>query len=388
MAGYELLYRGDALAGSCVADGDTAASRTITDALLGFGLDTLTSGALAFVNFTRPLLLNGAALLLPRERVVVELREDIAIDEAVVKACRDLQRQGYAMALDDFTAGTDAEALLPYASYVKIDVQNTPDWPALARRLRGPGRLIVAERVERHDVVLDAQRAGCTLFQGFYFCRPVTFSARAIPAKRQAYLNLFASLNRPDLTIAALEDLVKRDVSLTVRVLRSINSAAFALEQPITSVRQALVLLGIQQVRRWASVWAMAGLSAGSPPEVITVSLLRARMCEQLGGIRHQDEAGELFLLGLCSTLDVILDQPLELALSTLPTSPRLRAALLGDRGDWRALLDLVIARERGYWTSLPDMLDALGLSDTIVSNAYAEALEWTSTVAGWSAVA
>lgn len=377
--GYELLYRADELITHCNAAGDIAASRVLTDAFLGIGLETLTAGKPAFVNFTRELLLSEAALLLPKPSVVIELREDIAVDDEVVQACQDLQTRGYTLALDDFVAGSAAEALLPFVKFVKLDVLSSPAWKTVARRLRTPDRRVVAERVERSDVAIEAQRAGCSFFQGYYFCRPETHSAPALPAFRQAYLNLFAALNQPDLTIASLESLVKQDVSLTVRVLRSINSAAYALEQPITSVRQALVLLGVQQVRRWAAVWAMAGLSAGVPPEVVAVTLLRARLCELLGRARYGEEAAaELFLLGMCSTLDVILDQPLERALASLPLSPRLRGALLGDSGEWRTLLDVVIARERGYWSSLHDMLPPLQISEATLSQGYLDAMQWT----------
>lgn len=389
--GYELLYRADALETSCTLDGDVAASRVLTDALLGIGLETLTGGAFAFVNFTRALLLEGAADLLPRKNVVIELREDIAVDAAVVEACRALQKQGYYLALDDFVAGSDAEQLLPFVRFVKIDVLGTgpQSWTATARRLMSPTRRIIAERVERGEVAIEAQRAGCSLFQGFYFCRPATRSARALPAHRQAYLNLFSALNTPDLTIDALEQLIKRDVSLTVRVLRSINSAAFALEQPITSVRHALVLLGIQQVRQWASVWAMAGLSAGAPSEVVSVALVRARLCETLGRARFgADAAGELFLLGMCSILDVILDQPMEKAIAPLPLTERLKKALLGEPGAFRTVLDVAIARERGYWSSLPDMLEQASISDSLLSVAYLDALKWAQVLSSQVAVA
>lgn len=387
--GYELLYREGAFDAACLAVGDIAGSRVITDAMLGMGLEHLTPGALAFINFTRRLLLSGAAHLLPKECVVLELREDVAVDAELIDACRDLQQQGYTFALDDFVPGSGAEALLPFASYVKLDVLGAPVWRTAARRLRAPNRRIVAERVERSDTVFDAQRAGCTLFQGYYFCRPLTRSARALPAHRQAYLDLFAALSQPELTISALEELVKRDISLTVRVLRSINSAAFALEQTVTSVRQALVLLGVQQVRQWAAVWAMAGLSAGTPSEVVAVTLLRARMCETIGRARHgADDAGELFLLGMCSTLDVILDRPMELAIEGLPLSPRVRSALAGEGNEWRAILDLVIARERGYWSSLPEMLTVLGIPESLLASAYRDALHWMRELTEQSAVA
>lgn len=377
--GYELLYREAALDAACTTTGDVAGSRVLTDALLGIGLDTLTDGTLAFVNFTKSMLLGGAVGLLPKKGVVIELREDIDVDPDLVDAIRNLQHDGYSFALDDFVPGSGAEVLLPYVNYVKLDVLESSAWKTVARQLRAPQRRVVAERVERGEVAIEAQRAGCSLFQGYYFCRPATHSVRALPAYRQSYLDLFAALNRPDMTIATLEELVKRDISLTMRVLRSINSAAYALGSPVTSVRQALVLLGVQQVRQWAAVWAMAGLSAGVPHELIAMTMVRARMCELLGRHRGGDElAGELFLLGICSTLDVVLEQPMEKVLSHLPVGARIRETLLDGTGEWRKLLDAVIARERGYFGALNEMLEPLGITSEQLSEAYVEALKWT----------
>ena len=228
----------------------------------------------------------------------------------------------------------------------------------------------------------QARAAGCTLFQGYYFCRPVTQSVKALPTQRLAYLNLFAALNKPDLTINELEDLVKQDVSLTMRVLRSINSAAFALGQSVTSVRHALVLLGVRQVRQWASVWAMAGLNGGGTPEVISVALLRARSCEVVGTAWAGAEAGaELFLLGMCSLLDVIVGQPMEKAIAGLPLSANVREALLGRANDMRSVLDAVNAHEGGEWERSAQIIGRLGLPVSILASAYTDALRWARDI-------
>jgi EAL and modified HD-GYP domain-containing signal transduction protein len=243
---------------------------------------------------------------------------------------------------------------------------------------------IVAERVETIGAVTQAGGAGCTLFQGNYFCRPATQSAMALPARRLAYLNLFSAVSRPDLTISQLEDLVKRDLSLTVRVLRSINSAAFAFGQEITSVRHALVLLGLQRVQQWASVWAMAGVNGGGTPEMVSVALLRARSCEVVGNSYLGADAGaEMFLLGMCSMLDAIVDQPMEKAIAGLHLTAGVRDALLGGSNAMRSILDAVIAHEQGDWDQSAQIMGPLGLSASVVPAAYADALRWARDVSG-----
>jgi c-di-GMP-related signal transduction protein len=389
--GYELLYRAQANDRSCTTEGDLASSRVLTDAVLAIGLDTLTSGALAFVNFTRELLLEDAAALLPAKSVVIELREDITVDADVINACRGLHEKGYTLALDDFVEGSGAETLLPYVGFVKLDVLDTPPivWQPLAHRLASTGVRVVAERVETADTVTQAVEAGCTLFQGHYFRRPATLSAKALPARRLAYLNLFSAVNRPNLTIGELEDLVKRDLSLTVRVLRSINSAAFGLRQEITSVRHAMLLLGVQQVRQWASVWAMAGLNSGGTSEMVSVALLRARSCELVGTAYSGADAGaELFLLGMCSMLDAIVDQPMDKAITGLQFTPGVRDALLGGSNEMRSILDAVIAHEQGDWDESAQIMTRLGLSASLLPAAYADALRWARDLSAGEAVA
>ena len=378
--GYELLYRANASDKTCTAGGDLAAARGLTDALLAIGLDTLTNGAPAFINFNRALLVNRAAELLPQNDVVIELREDIPVDDEVIEACRQLHGKGYALALDDYDPESGADALLPYVKFVKIDVLSADAavWVPLGQRLASSNVRLVAERIETAEQAAEARASGYTLFQGYYFCRPATQSARALPARRLAYLNLFAALNRPDLTIGALEDLVKRDVSLTVRLLRSVNSAAFTFGPEIHSVRHALVLLGIEHVRKWASVWAMAGLNNGGVPELVSMALLRARSCEIIGSAWSGPDAGdELFLLGLCSLLDAMLDKPMKTVVPGLHLSPGIRNALLGQTNVARSILDAVIAHERGQWDQAAETLRSLGLPEILLRKAYADALGW-----------
>jgi EAL and modified HD-GYP domain-containing signal transduction protein len=174
-----------------------------------------------------------------------------------------------------------------------------------------------------------------------------------------------------------------------VRVLRSVNSAAFSPGQPITSIRHALVLLGIQQVRKWASVWAMAGLNGSGTPALVSIALVRARCCELLGNAWSGCETGsELFLLGLCSVLDAMVDQPMEMAIAGLPLSAGIRHALLGRPNAARSVLDAVIAPERGEWDHAADGARTMGLPDALLRVAYADALVWATALTARPAAA
>ncbi len=357
--GYELLYRNSAEATECTAEGDIAGARVLTDAVLSLGLDVLTSGRPAFINFTRSLLLNGAGTLLPPTSMVIEVREDVAVDQELIDACRSLHGRGFALALDDFVPGSAAEALIPFASFVKVDVLAIPaiERKKLAARLVPYGMRLIAEKVETAEK---------------------TFATTAMPGRHMAYLGLLGALNRDDLSVDELEDLVKHDVSLSFRVLRSVNSWLYGLRHEVTSIRHALVLLGIDQIRKWASVWVLAGLNSTGTQETVNVAILRGRCCELIGDqLVGPDEGPSYFLLGLCSLLDVVLGRPMAEALGEMPLPAALNDALLGEQNDARHVLDAVLAYEQGKWAEANAAMEALRLSPDLLPGVYAEALRW-----------
>jgi EAL and modified HD-GYP domain-containing signal transduction protein len=381
--GYELLYRtgADDSASEESTESDHASSRVLADAVLGLGLDALTGGKPAFVKFSRNLLLSDAATLLPAKSMVIELSGDIDVDAGVVDACGRLQELGYAISLDDYAAGTDAEAeLLSYVKFARVDVLQTPveERAALARRLQPLGVQLIAKKVETADTAAEVKQLGYKLFQGYYFCKPTKVSSsKGMPERRLAYLNLLSALNRDNLTVSELEELVKHDVSLSYRVLRLINSAAYGLKVEITSIRQALVLLGLNQIRKSASVWALAGANTGGTQEVVSVALLRARCCELIGSeLPGAEDGGGYFLLGLCSLLDAIVGKPMVEALKEMPLPALIRDALLGENNQARNALDAVIAYEQGEWDEADACLERLRVKVTM-PQVYADALKW-----------
>jgi EAL and modified HD-GYP domain-containing signal transduction protein len=377
---YELLYRANAADSACTASGDLAGARVLADALLNLGLENLTDGRAAFINLTRELLLAGAADLLPRSAAVLEIREDVPIDCDMVDACHQLHARNYALALDDFVPGSPAEILMPYVQYVKVDVlATTPrQRAALAQRLRPLGIKLVAEKVETEASAAEVRQAGYGLLQGYFFCRPATLTASSIPASKLSYMRILAALNTPGVGIAEVEDIIKRDPSLSYRVLRSINSAAFGVRQEIRSIRQALVMLGMGRIRQWASVWALAGVHAGGHSETMNLAVIRARCCEQIISAAVEPEVGaECFLLGLCSMLDVMLGRPMSDVVSALPLADEIRSALTGTPNTERALLEAVVAYERGDWTAAAEAAGRAEIEFDLLQPAYDDALAW-----------
>jgi EAL and modified HD-GYP domain-containing signal transduction protein len=390
VVGYELLYRGSVRDTACAIEGDVAGASVLTGAVLDLRLEALTDGRTAFINVTRSMLINGVATLLRPSLALFELREDIQIDHEVIEACRALSVSGYRLALDDFVPGSAAEALLPFVSHVKVDTLVMPREMVaeLTRRLAPSGVTVVAEKVQTRAVFEWARDAGCGLFQGHYFRRPEMRSGGAVPARHASHLRLMAALNHPTLTTDQLEDLIKQDAALSLRVLQCINSAAFPLRREVRSIGEALVLLGVNPIRKWASVWCLSKLNAGATSELATMALLRARACELLADEASDVDPGELFLVGLCSLLDVILGRPMAEALAELPLSDAAREALLGRPNTLRSVLETVMAYEDGGWEEAVAGAEAIGAIESELQQAYTGALSWARdlTAVGFAA--
>jgi len=374
--GYELLYRGGPQDPSATPDGDFAGARLLADAVLDLRLDTVTDGRTAFIHLTRSLLLTGAATLLRPGVAVFELRGDIPVDGDVIEACNSLSSSGFRLALDEFVPGSPAEALLSFASFVKVDVMKLQrsDVATLAKRLADRGLPLVAQHVATHEMFEWTREAGCTLFQGRYICQPQAHTGGGV-ATQSAHLRLLSALNQPRITMDELEELVKQDAVLSLRVLQCINSAAFAIRREVRSIREALVFLGMGPIRKWASVWCLAKLNVGSTSELATMAMLRARACELLAADVEDVDANEMFLVGLCSLMDAMAGRPMADALAELPLTDRARKALLGERNPLREVLDAVIAYEVGSWEEA--LTSEFVTDELILPRAYANALTW-----------
>ena len=384
--GYQLLYE---CGPTPLAPVDGAAARTLSEAILSIGVDPLSCGRPLFITLTRSLLLGGAGSLLPPSTVII-LDEEINGDADVVDMCAQLRQLGYSLAVTQFGPTATTPELLAFAQYARVDLRRTKaaDWKTVAGRLTARGIRPIAERVENAEVAAAAIGAGFSLLQGSYFCRPTTFQAAQIPARRLAYIKLLSALNRDEVSMDEVEELVTHDLSLSVRVLRAVNSAAFGIRHEVTSLRHALVLLGLAQVRKWASVWAMASLGEGDTSGLVGMSLVRARCCEYLGEVMPQREGGGYFLLGLCSMLDIILRRPMNVAIEDLPLPGLIREALLGRDNLARTVLETIMHYERGDWDAAYAGADRLNVNFDLLPDIYADAIRWARDLGDFAAAA
>jgi len=321
--GYELLFR-DGVEDYFRATDADAASRQTLDTTLQVGLEVLCNGRRGFVNCTREILLKDYMTLLPSSLAVVEVLESVPPDDLVMAALHRLKQAGYMIALDDFTIDDPRTPLTDFANTLKVDLrQNTLEQGAAIAKRYGPWRCrMLAEKVESREEFVAAKAAGFVYFQGYFFRRPEVLQNKEIPANQLNYVRLLQAVSQPELQLRELENLIKTEASVCYRLLRYLNSAAFGIQNEVHSIRHALTLLGEREVRRWIRL--VVTLTAGEKrsSELLVSAMTRARFCELLS-LRVPQGESDLFLMGLLSMIDAILEIPMTRHTGDSPRRPR-----------------------------------------------------------------
>ncbi len=376
VAGYELLFRGGEATTALVADSEGATASVVLNSFTEIGLERLVGAKPAWINVSREFVLGGLATTMPPAAIGLEILEDELLDERFVHALIELKRQGYRLALDDFKYSVSAERVLSIVDLVKLDLiaLGREGMAREVARLKPYGMTLLAEKVESHEEHAFCAELGCDLFQGFFFCRPELLHHRGIVANRASMLQIVAALQDPTVQLGRLERMIGRDVGLSFRLLRYINSAFFGLRFEISSIGQALALLGVENLRRWATLTVLASID-GKPPELTVTALVRARFCEKAGLQLPGPRPGELFTLGLFSVIDALMDAPIEEVVGMIPFPSDMRDALTDREGEKGALLNCVTALEAGDFDRAQRLVRGAG-------ELYVEALMWADDAA------
>jgi len=367
--GYELLFRSGAENFFCASDGDQATLKVIETSLNTFGLGGLASGGRVFVNVTRRMLLEGYTSLLPAKSSVIELLGSVTPDREVVEACRALKKAGGLIALDEFKSSEGPGPLLALADFVKVDYQaaSPEERKRCASAALPPGAKLLAKKIGIQREFKEAADLGYSLFQGIFFSKPEMMFRKQVPAYKLVHLECLAEVNRPEPDFRKIEDFFRRDLALSVKLLRYVNSALVSPARKMDSLKQAIAMVGLDQLRKWVSMVALVAMGEDKPGELLVTSLVRARFCEHLALMGElKPRAPELFMIGMLSVLDVIMGRPMLEMLGDLPISDEAKGALLGKAGVFGDILGLVFAYERAEWDLIPYYLDQLIIKDKL----------------------
>ena len=377
---YELLFRHSAYAQSAQVDTDVDAGvSVISNTLCNMGTEWLLRGKLAFVNMEASMLMSSFSTLLPPENVVIEVLETVRITPEILARLQELKEIGYRFALDDFQYLPESEPLLPLATYVKLDVlAHTPeDLAKLVRAIRKYPVKLVAEKVETPEQFRHCRALDFDYFQGYYFARPENIVTRVINPTHATVLQLMEKV-RKDAGIEQLELLFKKDVALTFKLLRYINSAGFGLSCEVQSIRHAVSILGMQPLYRWLSLLLVTAGTGPTSPTLARTAITRGRLCELLGKeCLSRADQDNLFIVGVFSVLPALLEITMEQLLDRVVIPDSFADALLHRSGIYGPFLDLVVSVEGGDLERIENLTGVLMLSAGTVNEAHLRALTW-----------
>jgi EAL and modified HD-GYP domain-containing signal transduction protein len=382
---YELFFRGGMKNVFPQLEGETATTKLLSDSFFSIGMDKITHGKKAFINFPEALLVKKMPMFFPKESITVEILETVQPTEEVLSSCRELSSAGYELAMDDFIYSDKFIPLLELADLIKFDIRlsSMEEIRSVLTELRKYKKLkFIAEKVETPDEFKQALALGFEYFQGYFFARPQIIEGKQIPPFKLNLLQIVAEANRDDFDFTRLEKHILQDVSISYKLLKYINSAFFRRVNEISSIKQALVLLGEREVKRFVSLMVIAKLAPGKPDELLQSSIIRAKLCELL--TKHCKKVfneSEAFTLGLFSHIDAILDEKMDSILKDLPLSTAIKEALTSETGPLGDLIRLTKAYEKGDWEAFQEPSSRIGLDEEAAPGCYMEAVGWAEAL-------
>ncbi|MDH5425543.1 MAG: HDOD domain-containing protein [Gammaproteobacteria bacterium] len=377
--GYELLYRDSESNMAEFTDGKTASSETIVNSFIHIGIDNLAGTSLAFVNLPTEFILDNALIPMFHEQSVLEILEEVEPSQEVISGVKRLKEKGYKIALDDFVYSEKIIPMLELADFVKIDVLDyqQKELAELISLLKKHHKVkLIAEKVETNELFLQCKTLDFDYYQGYFFCYPQMVVQKKVCANKMVVMSLITEILKPETEIQGLEDVLSRDVTLTYKLLRYINSAAFSLRREIESIKDAIVLLGLDSIKNWASLILISKLNDDKPDQLITTALQRAKMVELIARNTTPELEKQAFICGLFSVLDALMDKPMIDLLDTVILSTPIKLALLDYEGELGELLKNCILYERAEF----DKLDDSCIKTKRLNESYLTAVKWADT--------
>ena len=374
--GYEVLYRNCEVGEAIFTDESVATATVLLNTYLDIGLEHVVGSHLAFLNIPKQFLLERYCEALPKNRVVLEILENIEPTPEVLEALHSLSKQGYTIALDDFVYNDRLKPFLEIADIVKIDVlgKSKEQLQQELAPLQNSRFCLLAEKVETKEMYELCKTLGFAYFQGYFFFRPDIIHGRGIPSNRVALLELLGKIQDPHIPFEKLVEHIRNDLSLSYKVLRYVNSAHAGLPKRVDSIDHAACMVGMDRIRTWATLIVMAS-DQTKAHEILVVALVRAKMCEHLGHRLGSTTPEKFFTMGLLSVMDALYDLPMPDIMKKLPLPEDILEALINGTGDMGLVLSCMKAYEEGEWMELKH----LQLDPAIIRDYYLEAIDWSN---------
>lgn len=377
---YELLYRSGPENAFPAIDSTAATTKLLHHLFTTLGLKEISHNKKVFINFNKELLTSELPEL-GYKNVVIEVLEDVVVDPVLIEACKNLNRKGFTLALDDFVMSEEISPLLSLASIIKFDWMATPreQITDICSRLKRYNHVLLAEKIETEDDFNQALDMGFQLFQGYFFSKPKIIQGKALSSAGLSRMQMLQVINNPESEFDEISDIISKDVALVYKLMKIINSAVYNMSKPVSSVQNAVVLLGLAEIRKWFSVLLLSEMSEDSPKELMNLAFSRAMFAEKLAmNNGREDLKNEAFLTGLFSLLDAMLKRPISELVANLPVSESILEALLKQQGDIYPYLALSKAYEKHEVKKIEKILNETGMDSSLVSLCFLDSITET----------
>jgi EAL and modified HD-GYP domain-containing signal transduction protein len=351
--GYELLFRNGLENAFPDIDGDIASSKTLSNIFFSFEIKEILGNKPGLINFTKNLILQKIPLLFSPQHLIIEVLEDIEPDKEIIAALEQIKKRGFIIALDDFIYHEKFRPIMELCKIIKFDLIATPLESLIdfVKDIQSWDITLLAEKVETYEEFQQAKEMGFKLFQGYFFSKPEVLSKTEIPTSQITKLKLINEVGKKEFDLKKIERLIKKDVSVSYKLLKFINSAYFKRANPINTLKDAITFLGIDELKKFVNIVVISDFCETKPNELIRQSVIRARMCERCGTIlKSKFLPEELFTLGLFSFMDALLDRKMEEILEHIIFSKKMRNALLGKDKEFNRISNIIISFEKGDW--------------------------------------
>lgn len=379
---YELLYRSNEVNQANVINDEVATARVINNSLLSFGFEQLSSQKKLFINFSRPLLDSDIPTLLPAETAVLEILEDIVPDEAFYERCTELKELGYTLALDDFVLGFKYPELIDYVDIVKVDFMLTS--PADRKKIYDvfmhDGVEFLAEKVETKEEYEEALGFGYDYFQGYFFQRPVIMKGQDTQGFSANYMVIMDELNKEEPCFDKIVETIERDINLSYKILRIVNSMAYYRGTEIDSLLQAVTRMGLSEIGKVVTLIVFQNICSEKPDELLVSTLVRGKVLEEISKkTKYKSRKSEVFLLGMFSLIDVMLDRDLEDILEELPLAKDIKDGIMQRDTNLGSMLKTLIAYEKAEWDDFTKFAKEVGNIEKDVPTIYINSVKWAN---------
>lgn len=380
---YELLYRNSLKNNFNESIEDEIATYKVIENISSFGLDILTDEKKAFINFPEELINKNIATLLPKEKVVIEILENVNPTKEVLDNLSELKNKGYEIALDDVENEIDIIKFAKVIDVVKVDfvLSNYNSRKNMAKICKKLNIKMLAEKIETIEELEEAKSLGFEFFQGFYFSKPSILLGKDIAIKNTSIFTILVELVRENFDIDHVENIMKTDVALTYKFFKFINSSYFNFFNEISSIKQAIMLIGRQELRKWLSILSVVEMTSSKNDEYAKNTVIRARFSEEIALIVAPSESESAFMVGLFSNLHIMVEKDINYVVDTLPVTSKIKEALLGKDNILRNILDLVLAYEQVEEEKIRILASKLNIKEGLLWNIYSNCLNWSKKI-------